>query len=480
MVVLKEQISHARFFMRHFFLKKYSFSPAILSYQTMPLNNFLTTTFINGSERRGEDLPETMHISRHEYPAWIEEQKQNSCIRYYETTNGRPGRLFKNRNCLLNGYTPSAASSDEHPAKRARGRRGFIFNQHFKCRFSKICGCQAGFSASVDENDLDKEIITISFSHSHTGHNPFSPQEIANGPLPPSVSTFIKQQGVLSNILENEDYDQMPLATILPNHYTQALLEYFEREYIPKKTNWSNAWRHGNYNVNTNNYVESWHRQLKEGYMSGLRRQRNILWDMVLPDVMQDYLRIKANFSPRRLNKAERQRLQRARALSEEEAEAKILGQDDNIIKVASFTDDNITYDVTIDISDNCVLACTCDDQQNSNSPCKHMFLVNRVLGIGLVRIQGQPSEPVAATDIEVQNNNEHTTESSLTIRNDAYNRFADTFSQLQIEVGKTNEQQRVPPRIINNLATSFISHIQKLKSWNSNPQGPTDHQQRY
>ncbi|KAI9309837.1 hypothetical protein BX666DRAFT_2034024 [Dichotomocladium elegans] len=261
---------------------------------------------------------------------------------------------------------------------------------------------------------------------------------------------------------------------------TQSLLEYFEREYIPKKTNWSNAWRHGNYNVNTNNYVESWHRQLKEGYMSGLRRQRNILWDMVLPDVMQDYLRIKANFSPRRLNKAERQRLQRARALSEEEAEAKILGQDDNIIKVASFTDDNITYDVTIDISDNCVLACTCDDQQNSNSPCKHMFLVNRVLGIGLVRIQGQPSEPVAATDIEVQNNNEHTTESSLTIRNDAYNRFADTFSQLQIEVGKTNEQQRVPPRIINNLATSFISHIQKLKSWNSNPQGPTDHQQRY
>ncbi|KAI9310069.1 hypothetical protein BX666DRAFT_1871021, partial [Dichotomocladium elegans] len=96
---------------------------------------------------------------------------------------------------------------------------------------------------------------------------------------------------------------------------------YFEREYIPKKTNWSNAWRHGNYNVNTNNYIESWHRQLKEGYVSSLRRQRidvlvYILWDMVLPDVVQDYLRIKANFSPHRLNKAERQRLQWARALS--------------------------------------------------------------------------------------------------------------------------------------------------------------------
>ncbi|KAI9311341.1 hypothetical protein BX666DRAFT_1055839 [Dichotomocladium elegans] len=228
----------------------------------MPLNNFLTTTFINGSERRGEELPETMHISRHEYPAWIEEQKQNSYIRYYETTNGRPERLFKNRNYLLNGYTPSAASSDEHPVKRARGRRGFIFNQHFKCRFSKICGCQAG---------LGRMIISSKWLLSQT--------------------TILRTMSLLTSLI---------IACLLAHVVTNR-----------------------------------------------------------------------------------------------------------TVIQLAN--------------------TCFC----------------NRYRG-------------------------------------PKYHRFTDTFSQLQIEVGKTNEQQRVPPRIINNLATSFISHIQKLKSWNSNPQGPTDHQQRY
>ncbi|KAI8136545.1 hypothetical protein BJV82DRAFT_475823, partial [Fennellomyces sp. T-0311] len=65
------------------------------------------------------------------------------------------------------------------------------------------------------------------------------------------------------------------------------------------------------HHINTNNYVEAWHRHLKEVYMSGLRRQRvdvlmYLLWDLVLPDLMQDHLHIANHFQRRTMNKAER------------------------------------------------------------------------------------------------------------------------------------------------------------------------------
>ncbi|KAI7858895.1 hypothetical protein BDC45DRAFT_433380, partial [Circinella umbellata] len=65
------------------------------------------------------------------------------------------------------------------------------------------------------------------------------------------------------------------------------------------------------HHVNTNNYIESWHRHLKEVYLPSLRRQRvgvlvYILRSLVLPDLMQDHLCTVAKFKLRRMNKAER------------------------------------------------------------------------------------------------------------------------------------------------------------------------------
>ncbi|KAI9253498.1 hypothetical protein BDA99DRAFT_413085, partial [Phascolomyces articulosus] len=65
------------------------------------------------------------------------------------------------------------------------------------------------------------------------------------------------------------------------------------------------------YHINTNNYVESWHRHLKEIYLTSLHRQRvdvlvYILWGLVLPDVMQDHVCTIARFKLRSMNRAER------------------------------------------------------------------------------------------------------------------------------------------------------------------------------
>ncbi|SAL98737.1 hypothetical protein [Absidia glauca] len=60
-----------------------------------------------------------------------------------------------------------------------------------------------------------------------------------------------------------------------------GLIVYFDRYYLDKKENWSMAWRQSyvasytcDFDVRTNNYVESWHRTLKEVYLQNLRTQR--------------------------------------------------------------------------------------------------------------------------------------------------------------------------------------------------------------
>ncbi|KAI9310196.1 hypothetical protein BX666DRAFT_1819168, partial [Dichotomocladium elegans] len=55
------------------------------------------------------------------------------------------------------------------------------------------------------------------------------------------------------------------------------------------------------YHTDTNNYVESWHRLLKEGYLGRMAGQRadvlvHILWDMVLPDFKTDHVRCEFQF----------------------------------------------------------------------------------------------------------------------------------------------------------------------------------------
>ncbi|KAI7851459.1 hypothetical protein BDC45DRAFT_210863 [Circinella umbellata] len=143
----------------------------------------------------------------------------------------------------------------------------------------------------------------------------------------------------------------------------------------------------------------SWHRHLKEVYLPSLRRQRvdvlvYILWSLVLPDLMQDHLCTVAKFKLRRMNKAERARLARVNELNDEEAYAKIVGQEGNIIKVLSFTDpdESTVYDVLINVDDDFLESCTCLDQQTNDSPCKHMYLVNRVFNISLIRPQASSS----------------------------------------------------------------------------------------
>ncbi|CEP14465.1 hypothetical protein [Parasitella parasitica] len=175
---------------------------------------------------------------------------------------------------------------------------------------------------------------------------------------------------------ENEDWE------------TYELLDYVEVNYLPKKEKCSKAWRKGNYNIDTNNYIETWHRHLKEVYMMNIKKQRldvlmYLLWDVVLPDMMQDHIRTTSGVQQRRLNNAKRSRIEKAMAFNDIEAETLVNAQG-SIVEVLSFTTDGKTYEIDVDLQRNNMLSCTCMDFIINKASCKHMHLVNRFVSIGL------------------------------------------------------------------------------------------------
>ncbi|CEP11238.1 hypothetical protein, partial, partial [Parasitella parasitica] len=169
---------------------------------------------------------------------------------------------------------------------------------------------------------------------------------------------------------------------------TQELLDYVEVNYLPKKEKWSKAWRKGNYNIDTNNYIETWHRHLKEVYMMNIKKQRldvfmYLLWDIVLPDMMQGHIRTTSGVQQRRLNNAGRSRNEKAMSFNDIEAEALVNVQGSSV-EVLSFTTDDKTYKIDFDLQRNNMLLCTCMDFVINKASCKQKYLVNRVVSIGL------------------------------------------------------------------------------------------------
>ncbi|KAI9004851.1 hypothetical protein CLU79DRAFT_782347 [Phycomyces nitens] len=105
----------------------------------------------------------------------------------------------------------------------------------------------------------------------------------------------------------------------------------------------------GNHTISTNNYVESWHRHLKEVYLPTMRTQREdvlvyILWNLVLPDYMKDHVRTMARLQRRILNKAERVRRQKAYGIDEQQTITMIVDRGLDFVQVRSFDKDDVSW----------------------------------------------------------------------------------------------------------------------------------------
>ncbi|KIJ32606.1 hypothetical protein M422DRAFT_265491 [Sphaerobolus stellatus SS14] len=165
-----------------------------------------------------------------------------------------------------------------------------------------------------------------------------------------------------------------------------AWLKYMREEWIPKKERWAGAWRkHAHHGVDTNNFIESWHSNLKKNYIGRGRRQRidyiiHILSQDVVPDYMRAHVRSGLGFRGRHLCEAEMKAKKLADELPYADASTRVIELEsestDTMVQVESFTQDDIYYTITIE--EEKITSCTCSAYTESLLTCKHIFLALR------------------------------------------------------------------------------------------------------
>ncbi|KAI9275441.1 hypothetical protein BDA99DRAFT_532409 [Phascolomyces articulosus] len=148
---------------------------------------------------------------------------------------------------------------------------------------------------------------------------------------------------------------------------------------------WSNAWDQFHSHINTNNYVESWHRTLKEVYLGKLKQQRadvlvHILRDNVLPDFMTTHAQVlcpvmmlliefqkEQIFCPKLFTSYFGSHLDVV-------AFEYIVWEDNNHVLVKPFSNpENTSYRVVLE--ENTMTSCTCPDFVQRGTTCKHIYL---------------------------------------------------------------------------------------------------------
>lgn len=145
--------------------------------------------------------------------------------------------------------------------------------------------------------------------------------------------------------------------------------------------------------INTNNLTESWHNRLKTVYLKNARKQRpDFLVYKLLREALID-LRLKVakaanGLGCRRMCQAEISQYNKCNAIALQDAENYIihpsLAEDcedvEKVILVKSFTDTDVKYTVSLNES-SCISRCTCPYMATNLMVCKHMFMVERLLG---------------------------------------------------------------------------------------------------
>lgn len=145
--------------------------------------------------------------------------------------------------------------------------------------------------------------------------------------------------------------------------------------------------------INTNNLVESWHNKLKTVYLKSARKQRpDFLVYKLLREALID-LRPKVagavnGLGSRRMCQAEISQLNKCNAIRLQDAEDYItrpsLPEDseelEKAVLVKSFS--NAAVDYTVSLNDSGFISrCTCPYMTENRIVCKHMFMVERLLG---------------------------------------------------------------------------------------------------
>lgn len=180
---------------------------------------------------------------------------------------------------------------------------------------------------------------------------------------------------------------------------TKEFALYFENFYVKRVNEWAYCYRKASF-INTNMYLESFHKTFKYYYLEGRKNKRlDTCIDALLKLIRDHYFK-----RARKLCKSKPSKIMEAILLSHRKAMngvvTKIIQVSDRIWFVTSFTDVNITYEVVKILdekeacsdSDNCystcvpcnicihTYSCECIDYIIKNNICKHIHFCVQTL----------------------------------------------------------------------------------------------------
>ncbi|EIE76341.1 hypothetical protein RO3G_01045 [Rhizopus delemar RA 99-880] len=161
-----------------------------------------------------------------------------------------------------------------------------------------------------------------------------------------------------------EEFDlSVSLFNIKYKEYT-SFVDYFNKLWVPKKQNWSQAWSQ-EASFHTNNLIESYHNQIKSFYLGRSRNLRvdhmlYLLTKVILVDYRQDSIRTYYGFQDAKLAAFEEKKRAKAYEINFDIACSMIEKIDE-------------------DVADSCISACSCPDTAKI---CKHIFLTSRITQI--------------------------------------------------------------------------------------------------
>ncbi|CEJ03034.1 hypothetical protein RMCBS344292_17025 [Rhizopus microsporus] len=190
-----------------------------------------------------------------------------------------------------------------------------------------------------------------------------------------------------------------------------AFMLYFKNNYLDNDRfiKWARAYHPDRYtNMETNNYVESWHNQVKTSYLQRRRNRRvGRLVYILINDVEEGFI---SNINRIRMNVGRmgpEAREARRRELEAEEVSIHVAMdmisevERASLYNVQSFNNADETYKVRVE--NDTVKSCSCPDFRYRNRACKHMFLLGRCTEYDIWRgstytevstIEGLQSEP--------------------------------------------------------------------------------------
>lgn len=255
--------------------------------------------------------------------------------------------------------------------------------------------CQAEVNAITNTFDAETTRIQFCIFHVTQAWNKHLASVSVSGNTPAENRAL---RGEMTNFLQTivyeEDLDQFHHKIVaFQEEYADQVkfMDYFVKNWCTEDRFkvWSRSYKERQFShMLTNNYIESWHNQLKNVFLGRVRNKRLDKLVFVLVNDVEYYLTqefervLQGNGAMSPFFKQQRIREMEAEEVDEQVRERMIsspsnVDSNDNFrYQVSSFVENStISYDIEVN-NENLIMSCTCYDYDRRRQPCKYMYLL--------------------------------------------------------------------------------------------------------